>query len=95
MIMQTAMRVIRLNGYNLHRAAEIIAKAYIRVPSGPRCFALCSMTHGWLTSTFWLYIYIYILYTVQMHASSVQALEECIDFQEAVYIGSVTSLSKI
>jgi hypothetical protein len=30
-----------------------------------------------------------------MHASSVQTLEECIDFQEAVYIGSVTSLTKI
>jgi hypothetical protein len=85
--MQTAMHVIPVNGYNLHRAAEIIAKAQLRVQCGPRCFALCAMTHGWLSIAFWLYIYCML--------SSEQALEECIDFQEAVYKGSVNPLSKM
>jgi hypothetical protein len=34
------------------------------------------------------------VYIVQMHASSQQKLEECIDFQEAVYKGYVTPTVK-
>ena len=41
MIMQTAMHVIRLNGYNLHRAAEIIAKAQSGFRVALDAFALC------------------------------------------------------
>jgi hypothetical protein len=91
--MRTGMRVIRLNGYNLHRAAEIIGKAQIRDSVWPLGLSVV-FRDSWLADRRLLAVHIYRALSRCMRLVN-RRWEECIDFQEALYIGSVTPLGKI